>query len=325
MSKEQRVGLFFIGAMTLVVLAVELTVGLRPFHRGYLLYAEFRDTGGLDRGAAVRVAGVKAGKVDAIELGPGGVRVALRIDAGVAIPEGAVARLEAQALGGQRYVNVALPPIERGAERPPPLPPGATLPSEEATSFAQLTSDLGEAARSIDSLARSFERDSSELLTSLSTLLDENRTAMTHTLANFDTISTQIAEGKGSLGKLLRDPALYDEARESLVAMRESFGNITIVTGKLARGEGTLGRLLSDDGLYSETEQAIASLHATADTFEDISYGLRQGEGTLGKMLTDDSLYREAQEAVRTVQRATQGVEDQAPISVLSTFASSLF
>jgi phospholipid/cholesterol/gamma-HCH transport system substrate-binding protein len=326
LSKEQRVGLFFIGALVLVGLAVELTVGTGVLRRGYPLYAVFRDTGGLDTGATVRVAGVKAGKVDAIELRLDGVRVRMRIDRGVVVSEGAVARLESQVLGGQRYVNIALAPLLASAEgTPSAVTPGTTLPSEEATSFSQLANQLGQVASSLDSFAQSFERNSSELLENVNALVEENRNAVTRTLANLDAISTGIAEGKGSLGKLAQDPALYDEAKESLAAMRESFGNMSIATGKLARGEGTLGKLLHDDGLYTQAEEAIASLNRTADTIEDISADLRQGEGTLGKMLTDDSLYREAQDAVRTVQRATQGVEDQAPISVLSTFASSLF
>lgn len=323
LSKEQRVGLFFVGALLLVVAAVELTVGTGVLRRGYPLYTEFRDAGGLDRGATVRVAGIKAGKVDAVTLGPTGVRVRLTIDRDVVVPEGAVAHLESQALGGQHSVNITLPPA--AAPAPAPLQPGATMPSTEATSFTQLFTQLGQVATSVDTLARSFERESTELLANLNTLVEENRTALTRSLANLDTISTQIAEGKGSLGKLVQDPALYDEAKASLAAMRASFDNISIVTERLARGEGTLGRLLEDDRLYLQAEQTLASLHQTADAMEEISAGLRDGEGTLGKMLTDDSLYHEAQDAVRSVQRATQGVEDQAPISVLSTFASSLF
>ena len=323
MTKEQRVGLFTLGGLLLLGVAIEVTVGFGLFRRGYPLYAEFRDVGGLDRGATVRVAGVKAGKVDAVELRPDGVRVRMTIDQRVVVPAGAVAQLEAQALAGQRHVNISIP--ERAGDDATPVQPGATIPTEEARSLAQVAGDLGKVADSVGSLAASVERDATELLTNLNALVEENRVAVTRALANLDAISTEIAEGRGSLGKLVKDPALYDEAKESLASVRESFDTINLVAQRLARGEGTLGKLLTDDGLYTQAEQAIASLHETAGTFEEVSAGLRDGEGTLGKLLTDESLYRETQEAVRGVTRATQGVEDQAPISVLSMFASSLF
>ncbi len=323
MTKEQRVGLFTLGGLVLLGLAIEMTVGFGLLRRGYPLYAAFRDVGGLDRGATVRVGGVKAGKVDAIELRPDGVRVTMTIDRRVSIPTGAVAQLEAQALAGQRHVNIAIP--EGAGADVVPVAPGATLPTEEARSFTQLAGELGKVAESVDSLATALERDASELLVNLNALVEENRAAVTHALANLDAISTEIAEGRGSLGKLVKDPALYDEAKESLASVRASFDTINLVAQRLERGEGTLGKLLTDDGLYTQAEEAIASLHETAGAFEDVSANLRDGQGTLGKLLTDESLYRETQEAVRGVTRATQGVEDQAPISVLSMFASSLF
>jgi hypothetical protein len=52
---------------------------------------------------------------------------------------------------------------------------------------------------------------------------------------------------------------------------------------------------------------------------------VRSGQGTLGRLLTDDGLYDQAESALQGVTRATQGVEDQAPISVLSTLITTIF
>ena len=48
-------------------------------------------------------------------------------------------------------------------------------------------------------------------------------------------------------------------------------------------------------------------------------------EGMLGRIVSDDGLYQDAQSAVRGLDRATAGIEDQSPISVLGTLITTLF
>ena len=61
------------------------------------------------------------------------------------------------------------------------------------------------------------------------------------------------------------------------------------------------------------------------ENFADVSDQVKRGEGTLGRLVADDSLYNSAEGALKGVSRATQGIEDQAPISVLGTFIGTLF
>ena len=75
LSREQRVGLFFLGGILLFVGFIEATVGTGLFSRGYRVWAEFADVQGLNTGAQIRVAGVKAGTVREIRLEPNRVRV----------------------------------------------------------------------------------------------------------------------------------------------------------------------------------------------------------------------------------------------------------
>ena len=83
MSSEQRIGLFFLVGLVLLGLAIELTLGLGLFHRRYLLHADFTDVQGLDRGADVRLAGLRAGRVEDLELEGDHVRVTSRRPASV--------------------------------------------------------------------------------------------------------------------------------------------------------------------------------------------------------------------------------------------------
>jgi phospholipid/cholesterol/gamma-HCH transport system substrate-binding protein len=321
LSKEQRVGLFFLGGVLLFVGFIEATVGTGLLSRGYRVWADFTDVQGLTPGAQVRVSGVKAGTVRDIRLEPDHVRVALELNRGIELHEDAVARLDFQALSGARFVT-----IDRGSPDRALLAPEATLRSESAAGISQMVDELDKVGGSLRSLADSLNENQDRLLKTVSEMLDENRQGLQQTVKNLGGITDKLNSGQGTLGRLLNDPTLYNEATAALGSLRESFGDIRKVTGRLARGEGTLGRLLiADDGMYDELRETVASVNVTMSNFADVSDRVRHGEGTLGRLIADDGLYHQAEGALSGVTRATQGIEDTAPISVLGTFIGTLF
>lgn len=319
-SSEQRVGLFFLGGILLFVGFIETTVGSGLFSRGYRVWAEFADVQGLTSGAPVRVAGVKAGSVREIRLEPDKVRVALQLNRDVELHDDAIARLDFQALSGARFVT-----IDRGSPGRQRVAPEATIRGESAAGISQMVDQLDKVGQSLRGLADSLNENQDRVLKTVSEMLDENRQGFQQTVKNLNGITDKLNNGQGTLGKLLADSTLYDEATATLVALRDSFGDIRKVTGRLASGEGTLGKLLIDDGMYAELRETVAGLSLTARNFAEISEQVKHGEGTLGRLVADDALYDEAEGALRGVSRATQGIEDQAPISVLGTLIGTLF
>ncbi len=319
-TREQRVGFFFLGGLFMFVVFVEATVGSGLFSRGYRVWAEFDDVQGLTSGAQVRVAGVKAGTVREIRLENDRVRVAFEIGKGITIHKDAVARLDFQALSGARFVT-----IDRGSASTPVLPPDSVIRSESAAGISQMVDELDKVGQSLRGLADSLNENQDKLITTVNTMLEENRQGLQQTVKNLGGITDKLNSGQGTLGKLLLDPTLYDQATMTLASLRESFGDIRKITGGLARGQGTIGKLLIDDGMYDELRETVASLNVTARNFEEVSDQVRQGRGTIGRLVADDALYDQAQGALRGVTRATQGIEDQAPISVLGTLLGTVF
>lgn len=320
LSREQKVGLFFLGGLAFFIAFLQLTVGIGFLSPGVRLWAEFHDVQGLTSGSQVRVAGVKVGTVGEIQLQPDKVRVALKLQRGVDVREDAVARLDFQALSGTRFVAIDL-----GSPDAKPLAPESTIPSEEPSGISQMVDELKQLATSMRDLSESLNENQDRLLTNVNAMIEENRQSFGRTLENLNGITDKLNSGQGTLGRLLTDPLLYEEATATLTALRESFGDIRKVSRRLASGQGTLGRLLAEDGLYDDLRETVASLNVTARNFEDVSAQVRNGEGTLGRMLTDEALYEQTQDAVRGFTRATQGIEDQAPISVLGTLLGTIF
>jgi phospholipid/cholesterol/gamma-HCH transport system substrate-binding protein len=314
MTNEQRVGLFFVVGILLVFLAIEVTVGTGLLIKGYHLYIKYGSVEGLRPGDAVLVAGVKLGRVEAVDLQPDGVRVKLMLENKATVHRDAVARLDYQALSGSRFIAISL-----GSASAPLLKDGDTVAGEVPQSITQMVDELQGVAKSVQDLAESLNRNQDRLLNNVNAMLEENRTTLQHTVENLASVTEKLDHGDGTMAKLLNDPTLYDRATATM-------GDLQKVSDRLVRGEGDLGRLVSGDGaLYDEVRETVASLNTTAGNLEQISTQIRNGEGTLGRVVTDDALYQDAQSAVHGLDRATAGIEDQTPISVLATLVTTLF
>jgi phospholipid/cholesterol/gamma-HCH transport system substrate-binding protein len=96
-------------------------------------------------------------------------------------------------------------------------------------------------------------------------------------LAKVNTIVDTLQSGKGTAGKLINDPALYNEAAATVQQLHE-------LTVSLNEGKGSAGKLLHDDSLYNHLNDTSAKL-------DEIANSLHAGKGSAGKLLTDDSLY----------------------------------
>jgi phospholipid/cholesterol/gamma-HCH transport system substrate-binding protein len=321
LTNEQRIGIFFIVGLILLFVAVELTLGLGVLEKRYTLYANFRDVQGLDPGADVRLAGMKAGRVDGVRIENGLVRVTMNIDQSFEVKKDSVARLDFRALSGDRFVSVSLgTPTAKRAE------PGDTIEGETPASFTDVVDKLAVVADSVTDLMGDLDRSSERLLTNLADLIEENRTALGTTAQSLASITGKLDRGTGTLGLLLNDPTLYDRVTGTMGDVRQSVQDLGTVARNLSEGHSTLGKLATqDDGLYGELRETVDNLNATARNAQAITEGMRAGEGTVGKALTDDALYSEAQDTLRTVNRATQSVEDQSAISLLGTIVTSLF
>lgn len=96
-------------------------------------------------------------------------------------------------------------------------------------------------------------------------------------LAKMNQVVDSIQNGKGSAGKLIMDPALYNEANGTVHELHVLAMNIN-------SGKGSVGKLMHDDQLYDRLNDTSAKLDAIASALE-------AGKGSAGKLLKDDSLY----------------------------------
>jgi phospholipid/cholesterol/gamma-HCH transport system substrate-binding protein len=181
-------------------------------------------------------------------------------------------------------------------------------------------------ATGVENLTKSLTGDKIDnLLGPFTDFLKANRGPLTTAIANMQLVSSQIASGKGTVGRLIYDESLYQSAYAAVTNLQNTSDEIKAtvadarkVVDQVNAGQGTVGKLLHDETLYRETTTSMSTL-------KEILQKINQGQGTIGKVVNDQELYRNAKLTLQKLDQATEGLEDQGPLSVLGTAVSKLF
>lgn len=321
-----RVGLFFVLGIALIYVTLSsLSKGKIGSDDGYTLVAQFKNLKELKVGDPVRMAGVKIGEVRETRLVGRRAEAVLLLDKKVEVAADSTAAINMAGLLGSNYVALSI-----GSDTAPALQPGATLKSVESADLNELMSQLGDLGGKIDKALSGFSGalnggEKGGVLGKIDTMIEENRTKIAAITANLEAITEKINKGEGTIGKLVNDPKLHDELLATVAEIKGAaaeakvfVANAQTIVDQVKSGEGTLGVLLYD-------KPAGENIKAVAANLRDISDKLNKGQGTLGKLLNDESLFNDAKGAVKKLDRALDGMADQAPISAVGAAAGALF
>jgi phospholipid/cholesterol/gamma-HCH transport system substrate-binding protein len=118
----------------------------------------------------------------------------------------------------------------------------------------------------------------------------ETYTKVQASLSKVNDVIDKVNNGNGTLGKLLNDAALYDEARDSLMQVHNLLAD-------LQAGKGTAGKLLKSEELNNQ-------LLATMQRVDSLLDKINNGQGTISRLLNDPTIA----EDLDGVMRETQGL-----------------
>jgi phospholipid/cholesterol/gamma-HCH transport system substrate-binding protein len=325
---ETRLGIFFALALVVAVVILEMIGTADFFKSGYRISATFKNVQELKKGDAVKMAGVEIGRVESVELVENRAKVTIKIKGKHGVKTDAKAAVRFTGLMGQNFVS-----IEGGSASAPPVLPGSSLEALEQPTLSDMMIKLENVAGGIEGLTKSFSPESfSTLLGPVTDFLNQNKDNLTATIGNMKVVSDNIAQGKGTVGKLINDDQFYSAAYGAVTNLQNASANLkgfmddasgmigqarTVIDG-INSGQGTLGKLTKDEALYNETTTAMANLR-------EILEKMNRGYGTVGKLINDESFYKNAKLTLQKVEKATEGLEDQGPLSVLGIAINTLF
>jgi len=287
---ELKIGVVGIVALVLVVIIVVSVGGQGGFPwQRYSLKARFHDVNGLKTGAVVRLNGKEVGKVTSVEFAGSEIEVVFQVSTSVRH----LITTESEATMGSLSL-LGEPIIDlRASEQGTPLPEWSYVRATQRTAFGDLTTNasqtLEEAGRVLADV-RAGRGSVGKLFTDQA-LYEELRQFATSAAV----VAGYLRDGRGTLGSLAKDPAAYNELRASLEQLHT-------ITQKIDTGEGPLARLLNDQTMAQ-------SLSDTTQHFNEIGRRLNRGEGTAGKLLTDEQLYNRLTDVANRLQNLVSGVE----------------
>jgi phospholipid/cholesterol/gamma-HCH transport system substrate-binding protein len=102
-------------------------------------------------------------------------------------------------------------------------------------------------------------------------------------LAKVDNLVDALNTGKGSIGKLINDPSLYNRAIGTL-------NEIQGLVDQISNGKGSIGKLIADDTLYDRANSTVGKL-------QDVASQIDSGNGTIGKLIKDETVYNNFRDA----------------------------
>jgi phospholipid/cholesterol/gamma-HCH transport system substrate-binding protein len=324
---ETRLGLFVALAVLAAAIVLEMVGGLELFRSGYHLHALFATAQELKEGDRVKMGGVEIGRVERIRLDETNnkVRVTMKIRQEAAVKTDSIAAIKFTGLLGQNFVA-----IDFGSPGAGRLKDDQLIATVEQPDLSAMMQKLDNVASGVENLTKSFTGDKIDnLLGPFTDFLKANRIPLTATISNFQTISGelsfQISQGKGTVGKLIKDESLYNSALATVTNLQDTAAEIkrTVaearkIVDQVNSGEGTVGKLVKDDTLYRETTAAMTNA-------KEILQKVNQGQGTVGKLINDQELYRNAKMTLQKLDKATEGLEDQGPLSVMGILVNNLF
>ena len=228
----------------------------------------FDNAEGLRIGAPVRLSGVDIGNVTKVaivsskdkQFTPVEITMKVSTKYHESLRRDSVTSLETAGVLGETYLDIDSSQAVGGL-----LQDGDTLPTQVHPDFNQVVRASQGTLQNMDALLKRADR-----------------------------ILAFAESGKGSLGKLIYDPTLYNRFSATVSDFQK-------IVEQIGQGEGSLGRLISRNDAYDKFIGTLDKMNAVIDD-------MQQGKGTAGKFLKDPSLYNNANDSIANLKKITEDI-----------------
>lgn len=270
--KGARLGIFVFLGTILIILGIFL-IGSKEqlFQDTFTVKSYFRDVEGLRTGSIVRLNGINIGSVKDISIlndSLGTVQVSMRLNNNIKqfIRLDSKCSIETEGLVGNKIVI-----ISPGTNNYQLIGNGGTVKSIKKIGFAEIFQETQETMKNIN-----------------------------HITAEFAEIVKKVNQGKGTIGKLINDDALYNSAT-ALTATADK--NLNQITGKLNQ----VSDVVVDLG--SGVKDIIKNVNKSIDNVNLMIDNVKHGEGVLGALIADRSAYDSIKTVITNLVKTTNNTK----------------
>lgn len=244
-SNEVEVGIFVILGFVFLTLVLFFVSGVYLFRPGYSVNVLYEYVSILNKGAPVRMAGVKIGEVSAVSLfhdpakSKTRVRIKLFIEKGVEIRENYEFSIRGTHILSEPHIEITPKPGDFRVLRKGDTVEGVALVAVEA-----LIDRAHEIMSQLAATLKSFTGGTGDE----GTIKDLR--IMIKNLSDLSAALNSSSNGSGS------------DLKQSLANIESTSASLSEILGKVRKGEGTVGQLLMKDDIYNEMEALVKDVRA---------------------------------------------------------------
>lgn len=271
-QRQLLLGIFFVVALSILAYYTLFLTGTNWFRDPVVMNVYFPEANNLREGAEVQLLGTKVGRVKELTVESDAVasealllsgtdtlrrrvHAVLHLDQQIELAEDASITIRETSLLGGRHVDIN---------------PGT--PGGKRIEWSADTPIFGKVYKNpIDSFG------------DLGALIGENREAFRTLMANLEAITTNVKDGKGTIGRLLMDEELSGDVKTGVADAKTLIANAKDASEQLKNGQGLLGALFYDPA----TKEKFSGL---LDNLATLSADLKNPEGTIGALVYDKAL-----------------------------------
>ncbi len=289
-SQKLKLGVFVVVG-TLLLIAALYSIGNRQnlFGSNIKIMTQFTNVNGLELGNNVRYSGINVGTVSKIQMINDSqivVEMLIQEKIGKHIKKDAVATIGSDGLVGNMIVNI----IPRESKK------RAVVSGDTIKSFSKIGTD--------------------DMLTTLN-VTNENAALLTADLLK---ITTEILEGKGTLGLLINDSIMAKDLKLTIYELRKaSTGASRAITelkdiiSSIGESESIAGVLLSDSisgqkmkTIVNNLEQSSVEITEVSKNLNVVLKDIKEGEGALNYLSNNPDLVKNIDSTMNNIKQGTQ-------------------
>ncbi|WP_378182847.1 MlaD family protein [Aquimarina sp. SS2-1] len=288
-SQKFKLGVFTVIGTLLLVTALYF-VGNRQnlFGRSIKIKSEFTNVNGLQLGNNVRYSGIDVGTVTKIQMiSDSRIMVEMLIQESIRehIKKDAVATIGSDGLVGNMIVNI----IPRESKLP------SVISGDTIKSYSRIGSD--------------------DMLTTLN-VTNENAALLTADLLK---ITTEIIEGKGTLGLLINDSTMAQDLKQTIFQLKKTstgaskaINELNDIISSINKNESVAGVLLTDSisgqkmkTIVSNLEQSSVDITEVTKNLDSVLKEVVSGKGALRYLTEDQSLVQNIDSTMNNIKEGT--------------------
>lgn len=276
---ELKVGfLSLLAIASLIVVSLQITSNKATFGEFVEYQTILNDATGIYQKSSIKVAGIVAGRIKAIELSGSQALVKFEVLKQIKITQFSVLRVKSVGFLGDKYIDIYL-----GNPDAPALKEFSMVQNESGAGFEQLGKDASEILKDVKVIAKvvrdslytedkknaikeiiqqinEFSHNANDISKSLKTILSDNQVKIGQVVDNLKKVSEQLAF---ETDRYQDDSFMNDLEKVGpiLTKVDMAVSDLKTIVSDVKSGKGTVGKLLRDEDVIDKVNETLSGVN----------------------------------------------------------------